>query len=299
MELTASFEHAISNAIAFQVYGGPVGEPALGPVAYPHRVSAMPGPSAPIGHHWMDATHISFGVVTGSLYGRKWKAEGSVFNGREPDDQRYDFDMGALDSYSGRVWFLPDDHWSLQVSSGNLKDAEAPLVSGGRRRTVHRTTASATYHKPFTTGGVWATSAVWGRNVEAGRATSAFLLETNINLAERNVFVARFESAQKTGEDLVLDARPEYATRAFLVHKVSGGYLRKFGSLRGFVPAVGAQLNISVIPDELKPFYGSRTPAGAALFLNLRAAPMAMAMAAMKMSAPMKTDSTSHARMKM
>jgi hypothetical protein len=283
MELTAGYEHALSRNLAFQIYGGPVGEPALGPVAYPHRVSAMPGPSAPIGHHWMDATHISFGVISAGLYGRKWKAEGSVFNGREPDDKRFNFDLAPLDSYSGRVWYLPSDNWALQVSAGHLAEAEPGRAPGEAARDIDRQTASATYHRPFAAGGIWATTAVWGRNTHNGHATNAFLVETDVNLAERNVFLARWESAQKTGEDLVLSARPDYTDRAFNVHKLSFGYLRKLGHLAGFVPAIGIQENVSFLPTALKPFYGTRTPAGIAVFVNLRAAPMAAhAMAGME-----------------
>jgi hypothetical protein len=146
---------------------------------------------------------------------------------------------------------------------------------GEPERNINRQTASATYHRPFSAGGIWATTAVWGRNVHHGISTNAFLIETNVNLAERNVFLARLESAQKTGEDLVLSSRPDLADRVFNVHKLSFGYLRKLGHLAGFVPAIGIQENVSILPADLKPFYGTRTPAGIAVFINLRAAPMA------------------------
>src|SRR5262245_20561728 len=93
MELAADYRRAINESVAVERDGGPAGEPALGPPAFPHRLSAMPNPIAPISHHWLDSTHISFGVVTGGLYGKKWKAEASAFNGREPDDRRYNLDL--------------------------------------------------------------------------------------------------------------------------------------------------------------------------------------------------------------
>jgi hypothetical protein len=96
MELSATYDRPLAGDVRLQVYGAPVGEPALGPTAFSHRVSAMPNPLAPITHHWFDSTHISYGVVTGGVYGIRWKAEGSVFNGREPDEYRTDFDFGAL-----------------------------------------------------------------------------------------------------------------------------------------------------------------------------------------------------------
>jgi hypothetical protein len=123
MELSGAYAHAISGVVGVEVYGALAGEPALGPTAYPHRPSAMPSPIAPISHHWLDSTHISFGVVTVGAYGRQWKLEGSAFNGREPDETRYDLDLAALDSFSGRIWFLPDAHWALQASAGRLREA--------------------------------------------------------------------------------------------------------------------------------------------------------------------------------
>jgi hypothetical protein len=125
MELAATYDRPLVRDIRLQLYGGPAGEPALGPTAFPHRISAMPSPLAPISHHWLDSTHITYGVVTGGVYGKRWKAETSVFNGREPDEDRTNFDFGALDSWSGRVWFLPTSRWALQVSAGHLTEAEA------------------------------------------------------------------------------------------------------------------------------------------------------------------------------
>ena len=100
MELAATYDRPLSGNVRLQLYGGPVGEPALGPTAFPHRTSAMSNPLAPITHHWFDATHITYGVVTAGVYGARWKGEASVFNGREPDETRTDFDFGALDRKS-------------------------------------------------------------------------------------------------------------------------------------------------------------------------------------------------------
>jgi hypothetical protein len=113
MELAATYDRPIAGDVRLQLYGGAVGEPALGPTAFPHRISATPNPLAPITHHWFDSTHITFGVVTGGVYGKKWKAEASIFNGREPDEHRTNFDFGALDSWSGRGWFLPTNRWAV------------------------------------------------------------------------------------------------------------------------------------------------------------------------------------------
>lgn len=271
MELAGVYARKLTGDLAFQLYGGPVGEPALGPVAFPHRISSFANPIAPIGHHWLDSTHIAFGVATAGIYGLRWKAEVSLFNGREPDEERYDIDLDALDSYSGRLWLLPNDRWALQVSAGKLTEAEVHEI-GGPTVDVTRLTASATYHRPLVDDGVWASTLAWGRNREGSEGTHAFLVETNLNLAERDIFYGRFEVAEKTGGDLVLQRMLE--EESYTVGKLSLGYVRQLKPLAGLAPGVGAGLTVSLLPDDLEPFYGSSNIAGLQLFLRLRPAPM-------------------------
>jgi len=269
MELAASYDRALSNGLAMQLYGGPAGEPALGPVAYPHRISAMPNPMAPISHHWLDATHISFGVVSAGLFGRKWKLEGSLFNGREPDEDRYDLDLARLDSYSGRLWVLPGPHWALQASAGRLREAE-PGRNGGPPRDQTRLSASATYQATRSNGGNWATTVAWGQNREADHRSNAVLGESSFSPDSRNVFFLRLELAEKTGEDLVLEEHaPELAENIFTLGTGNLGYLRRMSIPGGLLVGLGARVGISVVPSALEPFYGSRTPVGFALFLNV------------------------------
>jgi hypothetical protein len=274
MELAAGYERQLTRDLAFQVYGGPVGEPALGPVAYPHRPSAMPNPIAPIGHHWFDATHIAFGVVTAGLFGRRWKLEGSVFNGREPDEERYNIDLDALDSYSGRLWILPSPRWALQGSIGRLTAAE-PGPNGEPRRDVTRSTASLTYHQPLSGASTWTAGAMWGHNVEEDHATDAFLIETSLTVAERNLLFARGELARKQGEDLALED-PALQEEAFTVGRVAIGYTRELRPILGLVPGIGGRVAVSLVPADLERFYGTRSPLGFALFVNLRPAAMSM-----------------------
>ncbi|HUC41587.1 MAG TPA: hypothetical protein VMR92_12170, partial [Gemmatimonadales bacterium] len=120
MELAVMYERALSRNIGVSAYVAPSGEPALGPVAFMHRPSAMDNPIAPLGHHWQDATHISFGVLTAGVFGHHWKLEGSVFNGREPDEERWGFDRIRLDSYSGRFSVHLDSNWTASVGYGHL-----------------------------------------------------------------------------------------------------------------------------------------------------------------------------------
>ena len=267
MELTADYTAPIAGNVRWQVYGGPVGEPALGPVAYPHRVSALPNALAPIGHHWFDSTHIAFGVITGGIYGPKWKAETSAFNGREPDEDRMDFDVAALDSFSGRLWALPIPRLALQVSAGHLKEAE-PGEAGGPRTDVNRVTASATYHRPFGSSSIWATTLAWGRNREQDHASNAALVETNVTFNERDTWYGRFEVAGKSAHDLDVAEPPSDVT----VSKLQGGYSRYLPAWKGFQPGAGVGMSVGIVPETLKPVYGSRTNVGFAAYLTLRPA---------------------------
>jgi len=271
MELAGVYERVMGDDLALQLYGGPVGEPALGPVAFPHRISSFPNPVAPVGHHWLDSTHIAFGVATAGVYGRRWKAEGSLFNGREPDAERYDFDLDALDSYAGRLWFLPNERWALQVSAGRLNEAEVHEV-GGPRIDVTRMTASANHHRALGEEGVWASTLAWGRNREGGEATQVFLAETNLNLAERDIIYGRVEVAEKTGGDLALPE--EFEERLFTAGKLGLGYVRQLDPVGGLVPGLGVGVTVSRVPDDLELFYGSTTLTGLQLFFRLRPVPM-------------------------
>ena len=268
MELAAEYDHPIAKGLHLQLYGGPVGEPALGPVAFPHRISAMSNPLAPMTHHWFDATHITYGVVTGGVYGRRWKAETSVFNGREPDETRTDFDFGRLDSWSGRVWWLPTNRWALQVSAGHLTQAEAG-ENGSPRVDVTRATASVTYHRLMMPGTIWASTIGWGRNAEPGSdASNALLAETSLTLRDRDTWFGRFELAQKSGHDLAIDDLEDLASLA----KLQGGYTRYWGAWSGWTPGVGGTISLGIVPESLRSAYGGRANFGYGVFLTLRPA---------------------------
>jgi hypothetical protein len=268
MELAATYDKALAGDVRLQVYGGPVGEPALGPTAFPHRVSAMPNPLAPITHHWFDATHIAYGVVTGGVYGQRWKAETSVFNGREPDEHRANIEFHALDSISGRVWFLPTKQWAMQVSAGRLTQAE-PGDHGGPRVDVTRLTASATYHRALRPGSLWASTVGWGRNQEPGTAaTNALLAETSVTFDDRDTWFGRVELSGKSAHDLAIEGLE--AEEVFTLAKVQAGYTRYLSGWRGLKPGVGAHVSAGLVPESLKPFYGRRVNLGAGVFLTIR-----------------------------
>ena len=199
MELAASYALPLGERAALEFYGGPVGEPALGPVAYMHRASARENPAAPLGHHLQDSAHITHGVVTLGLRARWFKFEASAFRGREPDEDRWRLDLGKLDSFSGRVWFAPTANWSAQVSYGRIANPE--IYHPG---SLQRWTASLAYSRAFAWG-AWASAAVWGRNREydptfgESDLANAYLFETALDIRDRNHVYSRIELADKQG----------------------------------------------------------------------------------------------------
>jgi hypothetical protein len=267
MEMAAEYERPIRGSLGWQVYGALAGEPALGPVAFPHRTSAMPNPVAPIAHHWLDATHITFGVVTAGVYDGRWKAEASVFNGREPDEHRADLDLAALDSFSGRFWFAPHPSMAIQVSAGRLHEAE-PGHESGPRVDVDRVTASLGYHRRLGARGIWATTLAWGRNLESGEATHAGLVESVVTVNDLDTVFARLEVVEKSAHDLDIHGTDE----AFTVSKLQVGYTRYLGPWGGLSPGIGAAVSVGIVPRELEPFYGKRANPGGAVFVTLRPA---------------------------
>ena len=270
MELAAQYERALSPALGASLYVAPSGEPALSPVAFMHRPSAMDDPVAPLSHHWVDATHISFGVVTLGLFGRRWKLEGSAFNGREPDEERWGFDELRLDSWSARLTLNPDRHWSFSLGHGYLKSPEALAPA----ESVRRSTAAAMYGRSLGGRGQLAASLIWGRNAhQDGDASHALLLEGEA-ISGKNTVMARAELVEKSAEDLALPAGPGgFAPDSVLrVGALSLGYIRELGRTRGASLGVGVRGTMNVVPAALEPVYDSRRPLGAFVFLRVRAA---------------------------
>ena len=258
METAAIYRHAIAGGFGVELYAAASGEPALGPTAFMHRASAMNDPLPPIGHHWQDSTHISFGVFTAGLYNHWVKLEGSLFHGREPDEDRWNFDFGALDSYSGRLSLNPTQETSFQVSYGYVKSPEALRPD----ESLHRLTASGTY-----SGGAVSFTALWGRNLVAHQSSDSFLAEVNADLDGRNVPFARLEYVQKFGHDLVLPGDPE---ARYDVLQVQVGTVHRFAQAGPVVPIIGIAFDISAVPDSVAGSYGTNTPIGAFVFVGLQ-----------------------------
>jgi hypothetical protein len=265
MELAALYERPIARNLAWLLYAAPAGEPALGPVAFMHRPSAMDEPQAPLGHHWQDATHISFGVITLGLFTRQIRLEASAFNGHEPNEQRWDFDPISLNSYSGRLTVNPTRNWSFTAGYGKLDNPERADPPESVRRFV----TSAMYGLELGSEGQWATTAIYGQNTHAGESPShSGLIESEAVLDGRNTVSGRAEYVQKSAHDLQLSAFPD--EQRFNIASLSLGYIRELIRGRGATLGLGARGTVNLVPTALEPSYGSRTPVGGMVFLRLR-----------------------------
>jgi hypothetical protein len=270
MELATMFQQPIAKDLAVELYGGPAGEPALGPVAYMHRPSAQSDPLSPLGHHWQDATHISYGVATAGLYSRVWKLEGSWFNGREPDANRWNVDLRRLDSYSGRFSVNPTGRLSFSSWYGYLASPEGLRPD----QHVHRYGASAMYGGRGISGGSWASTLIWGANATAGRVENSAIAETNLEIGQNNAVFGRAEYVRKSGEELALPN--ERSDRQFDVGSLLAGYVREVVSIPGGTIGVGALVSVNLVPRSLEPFYRTRTPSGLDIYVRVRPKRMAM-----------------------
>jgi len=260
MELAAIYSVPLSANQSVFLYAGYPGEPALGPPAFMHRFSAGPNPEAPIGHHWLDATHVTFGVITGGFVWDNWKIEASAFNGREPDQYRWDFDSVRLDSGSARLSWNPTPNWSMQASWGYIHSPEG-LEPGIDQR---RTTASISYNRPFTDGN-WQTTLAWGRNDKApGPALDAWLLESAVAWKQHTLF-GRVENDQK---DELFEAPHPLAGRTFDVSKFSLGYVYDIPVAEHLKLGFGAVGSLHALPSALHASYGG-DPASYMLFTRV------------------------------
>jgi heavy metal-binding protein len=263
-ELSFSLSQKFEHDLSAYIYFGYPGEPALGPPTFMHRPSAMDDPDAPIGHHWQDSTHITFGVATGGLQWRDIKIEGSIFTGREPDEDRYDFDRPRFDSYSGRLSWNPTRNLALQVSYGYIKSPEAL----DPKTNIHRTTASAIYNLPLGHDTNWSNTFVWGQNnaTEEGK-TQSFLIESNYQRGRDTVYF-RWERVEKSGHELVLNEAAD--TRIFPVGAYTLGYVRDLSHGNGIDVGLGTQFTINNRPDTLDRYYGDDLGYAFEFFLRIR-----------------------------
>ncbi len=259
-EMAALLTVPVSEKVTWLLYGGPAGEPALGPAAFPHRISASENPAAPLGHHVQDSTHITYGVVTSGFIVDRFKLEASAFNAREPDERRYDFDLAPLDSWAARLSFAPGHNWAAQYSFGHLVRPEA-LEPGN----TTRQTASLAYNRPFASGN-WATTLIWGRNFKqaARRVQNSYLLESTLNFARRNYAYMRLELVDKDELFPQLANGSSYRIGAFTFGGVRDLLQGNYGRV-----GLGADLTVYAQPAALDPVYG-HDPVSFHVFVRFR-----------------------------
>ena len=259
-ELALLYTLPLTKKLSWEFYGGPSAEPVLGPVTYIHRVSASELPMAPLGHHLQDSTHTSFGVVTTGLVIERVKLEASAFNGREPNEQRWSIQLGALDSWSGRAMVAPAENWTAQYSVGRLERPEA-LEPGSQ----WRQTASVEYNRPLARGN-WATTLLWGRVHKVATATNlnSYLLESTLNFRERNYAFSRLELVDK---DELFPQAPVYP--AYRIGAYTFGGVRDLIHDRAWQLGLGADVTFYSKPAVLDLAYGDH-PVSFQIFLRMR-----------------------------
>ena len=254
MQLSASWRAELSSSTSVTLTGAPVGAPALGPVAFMHRASAFDNPMAPLTHHLFDSTHISFGVATVAVDHGPWTVEGSVFNGREPDEHRWDFDFGRMDSVSGRLSFRSNAEWAIQVSTGHLVAPE--MLAPGN---LERTTASAMWTRAGG-GNVQSVTFGYGRNgISSDTPRNGVFVEGASHTGANTVF-SRIETTQL--DHFIADV----TVTAFTI-----GGVRDILSRGGFESGIGAGVTLYATPSLLDASYGPH-PASFQVFFRLRRA---------------------------
>jgi hypothetical protein len=264
-ELAALYTVPINKNISSLLYGGPSAEPALGPVTYLHRASASENPAAPLSHHLQDSTHTSFGVVTTGFVISKFKLEGSVFNGHEPNEERWSIQLAPLTSWSARASYAPTKNWVAQYSYGRLEKPEADEPGNQQRQT-----ASVEYNRALSGGflgpGNWASTIIWGRVQKQfeGFPLNSYLAESTLNFRRLNYAYTRIELVDK--DELFPNAATHPAYRI-------GAYT--FGGVRDFVHTakwnvgIGSDVTFYSKPGLLDQFYGDN-PVSLHVFIRIR-----------------------------
>jgi len=272
MELGALYNWNLSKNKLLSFYAAPVGDPAIGPTAYPHRASAIEDPVGTLGHHQEDSTHIAADVLTAGLTQGVVRVEASGFHGREPNEHRWQVQQGAIDSRSTRLTIQPGQNWSGQYSYAFIHSPEQLFPQEDQRRM----TASIMYNRPFSdiAKGNWTSSAVWGRTRTGSDniIQNSYLFESLVRFATRNYAYTRMEDVDRTTE-LLLDERPvppgfeeEPAGR---VQAYTFGYDRDIDLAPHLASALGAQVTAYTVGSRLEPVYGS-DPVGVCVFVRLR-----------------------------
>jgi hypothetical protein len=269
METAVAYSAPLTAKTSMSVYFAPMGEPALGPAMFAHRISAIDNPEAPIAHHWQDSTHIAAGVLTLGVAREKWKVEGSLFTGREPDEKRWNFERPKFDSWAARFSANPHRNWSGQLSYGRLREPEVyePGVE------IRKLTASVIYHQPTGERSHLSASFVWGRNRKSGGllvrsySTHSILGEASYVWRERVSFFGRYERVGK--DELFSVGEHIHDPVVYPVHRYTAGGVWNLPLPGPVVYGVGSSIGFHSFAPVLKLYYGER-PRSANVFLRVR-----------------------------
>ncbi|OJW68564.1 MAG: hypothetical protein BGO57_05710 [Sphingomonadales bacterium 63-6] len=259
MELAARVDVDLSDNATIFLYGGPVGEPAIGPSAFMHRGSASNNPEPPITHHWFDSTHITYGVMTAGYSSRFFQLEGSAFRGAEPDEERWGIETPKLDSWAARATLTPSPNWALQVSHARIEQPEA--LHGNQDEA--RTTASIQYANGK---GLSALAAFSAKNRIPGDTLTAWLGEVNWDIDKANSLFGRVENVNN--DELIPDHDDPLHDQPFRVTKFQAGYARHFALGSALKLSLGGAVSAFAKPSALDPYYG-KDPMGYTLFAKL------------------------------
>jgi hypothetical protein len=260
MELSASYSRRLSDKDSIFIYAGLPGEPAFGPPAFMHRLSIMDSPEAPISHHWLDSTHIVFGVLTAGYVHDNWKVEVSRFKGREPNEERFDIESPKLDSTAVRLSWNPTERLALQASWAEAKSVEQLAPEDDQTKW----SASAIYTVPFASGW-WSTTAAWGRRSAEHDQLDAWVLESALRPNEAWTVFGRAERTQNN--ELTGDG--EHHGPAYEVAKASLGAIHDWPLSEHVKLGLGGLYAFNFVPDELEAAYGD-DPNGAMAFVRLK-----------------------------
>jgi hypothetical protein len=252
-ELSVGYTHMINRQMDVFGYFGFPGEPALGGTAFMHRPSSLYNPDAPLGHHWQDATHITFGVFTGGFRYKNWKVEGSLFTGREPDEKRFGFDKPRFDSWSARISYNPTKSIALQLSQAFINSPELLHPD----EDVKRTTASVIYAKRLNKNKMINSAVVWGFNNNGdGHKEHSVLLESAFNFSANTVY-GKYEFVEKSSGELRLDEIRYGQHTKFPVNAVTLGYNRHLFDINKTNFSIGTQATVYLSSSALHTLYGN------------------------------------------
>lgn len=260
VELSASYSRKLSDRASLFLYAGLPGEPAFGPPAFMHRLSIMDSPEAPISHHWLDSTHIAFGVVTGGLVVGDVKAEASRFHGREPDQHRFDIETGPLDSTALRLSWNPTRELSLQASWAHIVSPEQLEPNENQKRW----SASAIYTRALGKDAWWSTTLAWGRRSGGHERLDAWVLESAVRLRDWTFF----GRAERT-ENNELTSVGGHHGPVYKVGKASLGLVRDFRVADHVTLGIGGLFAFNFVPAQIEALYGGE-PNGGMAFVRLK-----------------------------